>query len=164
MKLFISSRGINTLDITYLDALEDKGIEVYTDYETLMNNYSVIEKMIIKNNCTTCGGKTFIKINPDGSMEKSICPICNGYLNYNITLMTSDDHEDIIFDDDVMDHIIVKKVNKDENLDQAIIDECDNIVIICTDQDKKLIRKEYSLKTKDLGLILAYNAKKEGNN
>ena len=156
MKLFISSRGINTLDINYLDALADKEIEVYTDYETLINNFEVIKKAIIKNNCSRCGGKAFIKADANGNMVESTCPICNGALSYNITLLTASEGEEFIFDDLLMDHSVVKHVDSDKTLDQAIIDECDNMVVICNNQDK-----EYNIKTSDLGLMLAY--KKKGN-
>ena len=160
MKLFISSRVEKTLDITYLDALYDKNIDVYTDYETLMNNYDAFEKMIIKNNCTRCGGKAVINVDADGNMVEETCPLCNGNLSYNVTLITTEEH---IFEDLIADHVIIKMVSDEKTLDQTIIDECDYIVIICADKDRQLVHKEYSIKTQDLGLILSYNSKKKGN-
>ena len=53
MKYFICSRGRNSLSYEFLKNLNSLGEDIYTDYETLVNNYDTFYQMVSDN--TACG-------------------------------------------------------------------------------------------------------------
>jgi len=161
MKYFISSRNKNSLTYEFLKSLNDLGEDIYTDYETIINNYDVFKEIIDNNICPLCGNKAIIEGNADGTMRIIDCPACHGKKHFMINLITTVDHEALCFDDDIMDHIIIEYVNYPKSFDEYVTDECNQMYIKVIDDNNR--GREYTLSTINMKDVLGLKLTKEGN-
>ena len=161
MKYFISSRNKNSLTYEFLKSLNDLGEDIYTDYETIINNYEVFKQIIDNNTCPLCGNKAVIEGNVDGTMEIIDCPACHGKKHFMINLIATVDHESLCFDDDIMDHIIIEYVNYPKSFDEYVTDECNQMYIKVIDDNNR--GREYTLSTINMKDVLGLKLTKEGN-
>ena len=161
MKYFISSRGKNSLTYDFLKAVDTLGNDVYTDYETLVNNYEQFNRMIKENTCPKCNNKTVIEGNVDGTVEEKVCPVCHGKKHYLITLITDSQHEDVIFDDDFMERLAVIYVGNPKRIDEYISDECNYVYIKVSDPTSNR-GCEYHLTSANMKDVLGLKLTREG--
>lgn len=162
MKYFICSRGRNSLSYEFLKNLNSLGEDIYTDYETLVNNYDTFYQMVSDNTCPLCGNKAIIEGDIDGNVQRVECPACHGKKHFTINLIVTADHEDLLFDDDnFMDHLVIYYVNYPRSFDEYVADECNQMYIKVTDPDGNR-GCEYNLTSLNMSDVLGLKLTKEG--